>query len=123
VQYGLSNPAKAGATSGPIYKRERGLIRSRVRAGDVCLLALSLTLVVILSSWFVHGRLLVFLVVARMSQAASFSPSFCGVVWPVLIRHRSTANRRARATIAFFLADRCVPDSTAFHCNNGRYPG
>jgi len=59
----------------------------------------------------------------RQRYAASFRPSFSGVVLPVWIRHRSTARQRANATIAFFLPDRCPADSTAFQRCSGTYPG
>ena len=142
VQNGLSNPAKAGSTLIPIYKSERIVDRSRGGTGNVCLLALSLTLVLlshpsgIAASFFTSpentGRWPsgVFrrgdLRCPRSgpcSYAANRSPIFSGVVCPVWIRHRSTARRRANATIAFFFAERFLPDSTGFHRSSGAYSG
>ena len=58
--------------------------------------------------------------ISLFDHAASFRPSFSGVVCPVWIRHRSTASRRARATMARFLAERWVPLSTCFHRSSAR---
>jgi hypothetical protein len=54
--------------------------------------------------------------------AASFNvtPNFWALARPVSIRHKSMASRRAMATIAFFLPERCLLYRTSFHlCTGG----
>ena len=66
----------------------------------------------LMSGWFMDHSSFAFLSIEAIrislfDHAASFRPSFSGVVCPVWIRHRSTASRRASvATMARFLAER-----------------